>query len=278
MFNNGPFYFDIVRKMVIYFGNCFNDLYITRQDESGNVAQLIKVPISYAQKNKMLLNFDSDPERQRLAAAILPRLSFEMTGLRYDANRQLIKVQRNVTKHPTDADKLRKQYIPVPYDFDFQLTAYVKNVSDGTKIIEQIVPFFTPDWTSTVYLVPEMNETRDIPIVMTGINPSDLFDGTMGERRVITWTMNFTVKGYLFGPIYNKPIIKFANTSLRSGSPGDDMLFGSIVVQPGLTANGTPTSNLAMSVNAHVIEIDDDFGFITTIVDNDVTLNGDDDE
>lgn len=280
MFNNGPFYFSIIRKMVILFGNCFNDLYIERTDSDGNVSQLIKVPIEYAQKNKLLARVDADPEIQRLTAVQLPRMSFEMLGMQYDEDRKLNKMNRHAAKNATDADKLKAQYSPVPYNFAFRLYVYVKNVEDGTKIIEQIVPWFEPDWTLTVNLVPEANEIRDIPIVLNG-SPSfeDNYDGQYAERRRIIWTLDFTVKGYLYGPVKNTPIIKFSNMnfyvpagSIEEGRSNTDII-GSIQVKPGLTANGQPTTNAAAAVNTHTIQIDDDFGYITTITGS-VYLNG----
>lgn len=271
MFGHSPFYFSTIRKMVIYFGNIFNDLSITRTNTDGTVVQLMKVPLTYAPKDKLLARVNADPEIQRLAAIVLPRMTFEMTSMRYDPDRKLNTIGKNVVKDDSDANKLKRQYNPVPYNFDFNLYIMVKNAEDGTKIIEQILPFFTPEWTATVNLIPEMNIAMDIPIVMNTIQVQDTYDGAYTERRALIWTLTFTVKGYLYGPILSKPIIKISkqqffvphgpyNMDVADGVGETDMI-GRITVQPGLLANGSPTSNSSLSVNTNVIEIDDDFGF-----------------
>ena len=259
MLGNSPFYFSTIRKMVVILGNLFNETYITRTDSEGNVAQLIKVPLVYASKNKMLVRVDEDPEIQRLTAITLPRMSFEMTGLEYDNSRKLNTVGRNVVKDTTNANKLKQQYNPVPYNFNFNLYIYVKNAEDGTKIVEQILPFFTPDWTVSVNLIPEMNETKDIPIVLTSVQQEDHYDGDFLERRAIVWTLQFTMKGYMYGPVAHKPIIKVSKTQFYVDTSND--IIGTIRVQPGLLSNGSPTTNSQLSVNTSIIEVDDDYGF-----------------
>lgn len=281
MFNHGPFYFSTIRKMVTYFGTCFNDIQITRTNSSGTVLQLLKVPLSYAPKDKMLTRVDVDPAIQRQTAIVLPRMSFEMVGINYDNSRKLITSGRTVVKDDSNANKLKRQYNPVPYNFNFNLYIYVKNAEDGTKIIEQILPFFTPEWTATINLIPEMNISMDVPIVLNSIGTQDTYDGSFIERRAIVWTLFFTIKGYLYGPIVSKPIIKIANTqffvppggsqaNLSSAVSNTDVI-GRITVKPGLLANGSPTSNAELSVNTSIIEVDDDYGF--TIETEGIILN-----
>ena len=260
--------------MVIYFGTIFNDLKITRTNADGDVVATLKIPLSYAPKDKMLARVDADPEITRQTAIYLPRMSFEMTGLAYDGARKLNTVSRQVVKDNSNANKLKAQYNPVPYNFDFNLYVYVKNAEDGTKIIEQILPFFTPDWTATVNLIPEMNIAMDIPIILNNISMEDTYAGNFEERRAIIWTLNFTVKGWIYGPIVSKPIIKIANTQffVPSGgsqanvaaSVGETDVIGRITVKPGLDANGNPTSNANTTINYSLIEVDDDFGYVIT--------------
>jgi hypothetical protein len=274
MFGHGVFYFSTIRKMVIYFGTIFNDLKITRTNAENDVVATLKVPLSYAPKDKMLARVDADPEITRQTAIYLPRMSFEMTGLAYDGTRKLNTVSRQVVKDNSNANKLKAQYNPVPYNFDFNLYVYVKNAEDGTKIIEQILPFFTPDWTATVNLIPEMNIAMDIPIILNSLSMEDTYDGSFEERRAIIWTLNFTVKGWIYGPIVSKPIIKIANTQffVPSGgsqanvaaSVGETDVIGRVTVKPGLDANGNPTSNPNTTINYSLIEVDDDFGYVIT--------------
>ena len=198
---------------MILFGTLFNDIHITREDGEGNLVDLLKVPLSYAPKEKMLVRFESDPDIDRPFAALLPRMSFEMVDMTYDTARKLHTVGRSVVKDSIDINKLKYQYNPVPYNIRFRLHVYVKNAEDGTKIIEQILPFFTPDWTTTVRLIPEMDIVMDIPVILDDISIEDSYDGNFDKRRALIWTLEFTLKGYIYGPIKKTGIIKFANTN-----------------------------------------------------------------
>ena len=271
MFNQ-TFYFSTIRKYVTLFGTLFNEIHVVRTNKDGDMTAFIKVPITYAHKEKMLARVGQDPGIDRQSATItLPMMSFEMTDLRYDADRKLSTVGRTVVRS-TDKDKLRYQYNPVPYNVGFRLYVYVKNAEDGTKIVEQILPYFTPDFTVTVNLIPEMETNIDIPVVMNSISQEDTYEGNFTERQAIIWTLDFTVKGYIYGPIKTGAIIKFANSvfytpSVADGKLGDAVGNSSpvsyIQVQPGLTANGDPTSNASNSIPANEIEASDDFGYIT---------------
>lgn len=269
------FYFSTIRKYVILFGTLVNDIHITRTNSSGNTVSLLKVPLSYAAKEKMLARLENDPEIQReTSSPLLPRMSFEMSAVEYDGTRKLNTLGRISAKDATDPNKMKYQYNPVPYNFKFKLYVYVKNAEDGTKIIEQILPFFTPDWTSTVSLIPEMNIVMDIPVVLDNISIEDSYDGKFTERRALIWTLDFTVKGYIYGPVKKSKVIKFANTTFYipdstitdlSKAAGITTPNDRVTVAPGLDANGNPTSNASISINSDLIEADDDYGFVTDI-------------
>lgn len=264
-------YFSTIRKYVILFGTLFNDIHITRTNATGTTTHLLKVPLSYAPKEKMLVRFEGDPNIDRETAVLLPRMSFEMTNVSYDSSRKLNTLGKVVVKD-TNANKLKYQYNPVPYNFDFTLYVYVKNAEDATKIIEQILPFFTPEWTSTVNLIPEMGITMDIPVILNNISIEDTYEGDFKERRALIWTINFTLKGYIYGPVKKNAVIKFANTTfyiptienLRD-AVGNTSPIDRVTVAPGLDANGNPTSNASISIDRNLIEADDDFGFITDV-------------
>jgi hypothetical protein len=264
------FYFSTIRKYVIVFGTLFNDVRISRHDANNNLVDFIKVPLSYAPKEKMLARLENDPNIDRPFSTLLPRMSFEISGIEYDGDRKLHTVGRVVVKD-TNSNKSKSQYNPVPYNINFTLYVYAKNAEDGTKIVEQILPFFTPDWTPTVNLIPEMNVKMDIPVVLNNISIEDTYEGDFKTRRAIIWTLNFTLKGYIYGPIKTSSVIKFANTTFYIASTPDGQIQSAvgntnpsvrITVRPGLTANGTPTSNVELSVPLSEIEADDDFGFI----------------
>ena len=280
-----PFYFSLIRKYVILTGTLFNNIRITRTNKNNEVTTLLKVPITYAPKDKMLARVLQDPNIDRpTAVAPLPFMSFEMGKMRYDGDRKLPTTGRSSVKNPTSVNRLKYQYNPVPYDIDFKVYIYAKNADDGTKIIEQILPYFTPDWTTTVNLIPEMEITMDIPIILNNIGYSDNYDGSFKERRAIIWELDLTLKGYLYGPVKSGGIIKFVNVNFYIpdvpdgklvDAVGNTVIAEKITVQPGLAANGAtinyygqPNTSLG-TIPYNEIDIDDDYGFITMIYNQD---------
>ena len=265
------FYFSTIKKYVIAFGTLFNEVTITREDATGAETSFIRVPLAYAAKDKMLARVYADPNIDRPTALLLPRMSFQMVDMKYDGDRKLNTLNKTVFT-TTDPNKNKYQYEGVPYNFTFKLNVYVKNAEDGTKIIEQIVPFFTPDWTPTLKLVPEMGIILDTPIILNSITSEDTYDQAFANRRAIIWTLDFTLKGYLFAPIKEKKIIKFANATFYNTTT-DDMYSAigrtppsdRVTVRPALLANGQPTSNVALSIPLSEIEATDDFGYAIDI-------------
>jgi len=278
-----PFYFSLIRKYVILMGTLLNNIRITRTDANGNTIDLLKVPITYAPKDKMLARIMQDPALDRpTATATLPMISFEMGEIKYDGSRKLNTIGKSTVKS-TGADQksiFKYQYNPVPYNISFKAYIYAKNVEDGTKIIEQILPYFTPDWTTTCSLIPEMEISMDIPIVLTNINYDDKYDGQFKDRRTIIWSLDFLLKGYFYGPVKKSAIIKFINLNFYippvadgklSDAVGNTAIAEKITIQPGLDANGQPITYTGKP-NAETgtipyaeIEVDDDYGFITQI-------------
>jgi len=278
-----PFYFSLIRKYVILMGTLVNNIRITRTDKNGNTTALLKVPVTYAPKDKMLARVVQDPGIDRpTAIAPLPLISFEMGKMTYDGSRKLPTINKMSVKSSDNANKFKYQYNPVPYNIDFKVYVYAKNAEDGTKIIEQILPFFTPDWTTTVNLIPEMSIRMDIPIILNNISYTDNYDEDYKKRRAIIWTLDFTLKGYLYGPIKTGGIIKFINTNFYipdENTPIIDQV-GSLdiaekfTVQPGMYANGTPINYYGGASNTGTvayseIEVSDDYGFITQVYNED---------
>jgi hypothetical protein len=275
MFSTTPFYFSSIRKYIILFGTLFNGIYISRTDKNGNVTLVERVPITYGPKDKMLARVVQDPNIDRPTATYpLPMMAFEMTGFDYDGSRKLQTINRIAVVDPDDKSKNKYQYMPVPYNINFQLSVLVKNAEDGNKIVEQILPYFTPDWTTTVHLIPEMNVTMDIPVVLNRVNLEDVYEGDFKERRSMVWNLDFTMKAYLYGPVKTSKVIKFSNTEFFVVK-GDmvanttNPVVSYIQVQPGLTANGKPTSNSSLSIPVANIVATDDFGYVTNITERD---------
>ena len=182
------------------FGNLFNEIQVDRYDKNGNKIQTLNVPIEYGPKQKFVTRITADPTLNREISVTVPRLGFEFTSMSYAPSRKLNsahKITRGIDTGGTDFDFV---YSPVPYDLNFSLHVFVRNAEDGTRIIEQIVPFFTPDWTVTMKVIPDLNLTMDIPIELTSITSQDEYEGDFETRRLLTWQLDFVVKGYLFGP------------------------------------------------------------------------------
>ena len=237
------FYHSVLRKYVIMFGNIFNDIQIDRFDSSGNKIQTLNVPLEYSPKQKSIQRVTADPTLNRDIAATMPRLGFEMTGLTYAASRKLnssTKIVRGVDNGGKDFGYV---YAPVPYDMSFSLYVFVKNAEDGTQIIEQILPFFTPDYTVTIKALPELNINLDIPIELTSVTTDDSYEGDFdASRRVLTWQLDFTVKGYLFGPINRQKYI--INVTVAQFADIDATQAGQASILTGNTTDFTTTSSI----------------------------------
>ena len=189
------FYHQTSRKMVVAFGTLFNTIEVRRTNSSDEVTEVVKIPLSYGPKDKMLARITSDPNLSSSVALTVPRMGFELTSMTYDSARKLNTIGRNVAKGTTG---LKKQYNPVPYNYDFSLYIFVKNAEDGTQILEQILPFFTPEFTITMTLISGMDIKMDIPLVLNDVSSEDTYDGDFATRRSIIWTLNFSMKGYLY--------------------------------------------------------------------------------
>lgn len=265
------FHFGLIRKYVTLMGTLLNDIHIMRVNDEGT-EQLMKVPLTYAPRERMLARITEDENIDRPYATILPAISFVLDNMRYDIDRKFSTTQRRYAQDATDKNKIKYQYTPVPWIFSFHVFVFAKNTEDGNKIIEQILPYFTPHWSVSVNLIPEMEEVRDIDIVLNDVELSDNYAGRMDERwsrRTITWTIRFTLKGYLYGPTKTSSVIKFANVSIyvpttntAAEGVGVTDAIDRITVKPGLTANGLPTSNANNSIDYLEINADDDFGYI----------------
>ena len=197
------YYHQTIRKYVVLFGTLFNDLNIEKKDSSGNVVSRQKVPIAYGPKQKFLTRIRQDPNIDRQVAIQLPRMGFEMTSLTYDPIRKLNSVGKIMGRAlPTEGQgTVRKMFNPVPYNMDFQLFVFVDNAEDGTQILEQILPFFTPDFNVTINAVSDLGIKLDVPISFNSASLEDTFDGEFTARRTLIWTLDFFMKGFLYPDI-----------------------------------------------------------------------------
>ena len=215
------FYHQTIRKYVAVFGTLFNDINIERKNSSDVVVERIKVPLAYGPKQKWLLAVQDTTADRKVAATRTPRMGFAMTGVSYDSVRKLNTIGRNVKANTSSTTtSMVTMYNPVPYNFDFQLFILVKNAEDGTQILEQILPYFTPEFTVTVNTIPDMNIKADVPITLNSADVADEYEGDLSARRTITWTLSFTLKGFIYPNVTSGQIIKSIEVNFRI--PGGD--------------------------------------------------------
>ena len=284
-----------LRKYVIIFGTLFNEILIYRTDNNGNRVQDIKVPLAYGPRDKTIARLEQDPDLDREVAVTLPRMSFEMIGMSYASERKLNTIRRNVAVHDSNNDdSYRTMYNPVPYDITFELNIFTRYAEDSTKIIEQIMPFFTPEFTVTATMIPEMNWTIDIPVVLEAVSIQDTYEADYNQRRALIHTLTFTMKAQIFGPVSKTGIIKQANTmfyvdtsrpvqnssagSIYANSHPANTVFKTIsttqsdgtafvlhsrtTTTPGLLANGSPTTNASLTVDKSQISANDNYDYV----------------
>ena len=198
-------YHEIFRKTIVAFGTLFNNIELRRSDE------VMKVPLAYGPKQKFLARLDQvpDPTNKRVQIT-LPRISFEINGINYDSTRKVSPTQK--IKIASTTDKNKNVFMPVPYNIGFELGIIAKNQEDGLQILEQILPVFQPHYNLSVKLLTSVNEIKDVPVVLTNVEYEDDYEGDFSTRRAIIYTLQFTAKTYLYGPVTESKIIKKAVT------------------------------------------------------------------
>ena len=208
------FYNEILRRTIIAFGTLFNGITIKQEGSE------IRVPLAYGPTQKFLARLTQTPDLNKATAISLPRMSFEFTGLTYDPSRKVTTTQQFTVKDPTDGSESKKAYMPVPYNMQFELSIMCKLNDDALQITEQILPYFQPAYSVTVNLVGSINEKRDIPIVLENITMQDDYEGDFEQRRVLLYTLRFTAKTYMFGPVSSATddIVKKVRVSYLTGT------------------------------------------------------------
>ena len=243
------FYHETIRKIVVAFGTMFNNIQLVRKDNDGNIVQAMKVPLAYGPRQKFLVRLREDPDLTKQVAITLPRIGFEIQNLSYDPTRKLNRVQKFKKTKSSKSNALDVQYMPVPYNLEFELYILSKNSDDALQIVEQILPYFQPDYTLTVNDMADMGIKRDVPIVLNGITYEDDYEGDFATRRSLIYTLSFTTKFYLYGPVTSTGVIKTVQvdqyTDMPDKSPVREQRY---VVTP------KPTT----------ADADDDFGFNET--------------
>ena len=192
------YYHEIVRKTIIGFGTLFNDIFIKHEKADDTTLDETKVGLAYGPQQKFFAKIREQANLTKAVAITLPRMSFEMTSIQYDATRKSGITQ---TFKASDGTNLKKVFMPVPYNIGFELSIFSKLNDDALQIIEQILPFFQPSFNITINLVSSIGEKRDVPIVLDNISFRDEYEGDFTTRTALIYTLQFTAKTYLFGPV-----------------------------------------------------------------------------
>lgn len=250
------FYNATTKRYIALFGTQFNKISVARNNNAGTELQRFIVPISYGPYQKFLARVQQDPNLDRKTAITLPRMSFEILGMTYDGTRKIGSLKRI-----RGTGEGSFQYAPAPYNIEFTLSIMTKYAEDGTQILEQIIPFFKPERTTTVEIIDDM-EALDIPLVLNGITMEDIYEGDFITRRSLLWTLNFTMKAYFFGPAKERKVIKFIDTRYFTTTELDAVPEIVEQVYPGLTEDGDPTNAPELTIPYQDILEDDDWGVI----------------
>ena len=226
MFGN-HFYHATMRKSVAVFGTLFNDINVIRNAADGSVLNQVKVPLSYGPKEKFLSRLDQEHGRNQPVALKLPRMAFEITDLSIDANQKLSKMNKIVESNTSDSTKKKVIDQFTSYDIGMSLYVMAKSQDDGLQIVEQILPYFTPDYTVSIRPVDTFNFSQDVPIILNSVNISDDYEGDYATRRVLIYQLDFTMKMKFYGPTDdNANIIREINLDFEKfGSVGDSNIF-----------------------------------------------------
>ena len=210
-------YNKIIRKCVIGFGTLFNNIEVRKENKDGSVYSRMKVPLAYGPRQKFLARLEQQADLNQKVAITVPRLSFEMTGISYDSSRKL--APPTLTLKADTNNAVKKQFTPVPYNIDFELNVISKTNDESLEIMEQILPVFQPSFQMTIKLVDDMNDFRDVPIILNSVSYSDDYEGTFDDRKITLITMQFTVKAYIFGPVGTAAPIKKAKADIYTTMP-----------------------------------------------------------
>ena len=218
MFGN-HFYHETIKRSVSVFGTLFNNISVKRPDGT-----LLKVPLAYGPRRKWIARLQQQSslglDGTVRTAISLPRMGFEISSIEYDSERKLSKKTQYKKAKSTDPTVMQYQYAPAPYNIGFSLSVLVKNTDDGLQIIEQIMPYFTPDYTVTIHTVPDMSDTRDIPIILQSVTQSDDYEGDFITRQQLRYDLEFIMKNYIYGPVRDSELIRTvkARTYIETGS------------------------------------------------------------
>ena len=253
------FYNQAVRKTVVAFGTLFNNIEL-KKTVDGQVIETEKVPLAYGPKQKFLYRRQGNPTDGRKVAITLPRIYFEMTGIDYDAARKTPATQKYKTVINDNGNEVRTQYVPVPYNISFEVGILCKSQDDGLQILEQILPFFQPSFSMSLKFIPDMDEVRDVAVVLNSVDFDDDWEDDFSTRRSITYTMQFTAKSYIYGPYTKADVIRKSRIIETIGDTNVNKRHVELSYTPKAKTDINQDGQVTAADDA-LVTADDDFGF-----------------
>tara|TARA_B100000579_G_scaffold60991_2_gene44501 strand:- start:444 stop:1241 length:798 start_codon:yes stop_codon:yes gene_type:complete len=253
------FYNQAVRKTVVAFGTLFNNIEL-KKTVDGQVIETEKVPLAYGPKQKFLYRLQGNPTDGRKVAITLPRIYFEMTGIDYDAARKTPATQKYKTVINDNGKEVRTQFVPVPYNISFEVGILCKSQDDGLQILEQILPFFQPSFSMSLKFIPDMNEVRDIAVVLNSVDFDDDWEDDFSTRRSITYSMQFTAKSYIYGPYTKADVIRKSRIIETLGDQDVNKRHVELTYTPKAKTDINQDGQVTAADDA-LVTADDDFGF-----------------
>tara|TARA_B100000524_G_C23606237_1_gene354513 strand:- start:138 stop:986 length:849 start_codon:yes stop_codon:yes gene_type:complete len=259
------FYHEILRKTIIGFGTLFNNMIIKHEDTNGNIVDEKRVPLAYGPAAKFIARLEQQPDLNKMVAITLPRMSFEMTSIAYDSSRKA-GITQTFKAVDGSTNKMKKVFLPVPYNIGFELSLLTKLNDDALQVVEQILPFFQPSFSITIDLISSIGEKRDVPITLTNVTFQDDYEGDFSTRRALIYTFSFVAKTYLYGPIAENPeglikkVIVDQYASVDTVNAKREMRY---TATPTATKDYNSDGTIDSSDNALIVP-GDDFGFSET--------------
>jgi len=253
------FYNQAVRKTVISFGTLFNNIEL-KKIVDGQVMEVEKVPLAYGPKQKFLYRLQGNPTDGKKVAITMPRMYFEMTGIDYDPSRKTPATQKYKTVINDEGNEVRTQYVPVPYNISFEVGILAKSQDDGLQILEQILPFFQPSFSMSLKFIPDMDEVRDVAVVLNNVDFEDDWEDDFTTRRSITYSMQFTCKSYIYGPYTKADVIRKSRIIETIGDTAVNKRQVELSYTPKAKTDINQDGQVTAADDA-LVTADDDFGF-----------------
>ena len=253
------FYNQAVRKTVVSFGTLFNNIELKKVVD-GQVMEVEKVPLAYGPKQKFLYRLQGNPTDGRKVAITMPRMYFEMTGIDYDPSRKTPATQKYKTVINDEGNEVRTQYVPVPYNISFEVGILCKSQDDGLQILEQILPFFQPSFSMSLKFIPDMDEVRDVAVVLNNVDFEDDWEDDFSTRRSITYSMQFTCKSYIYGPYTKADVIRKSRIIETIGDTNVNKRHVELSYTPKAKTDINQDGQVTAADDA-LVTADDDFGF-----------------